>query len=380
MIEPATTPTWAGDRNLRAVLEEDRFTERVPDHFAYRGLADFVLREGQEFRPEPLPSKYSRMEMCRCFENAATLAAADEGLTYVEGIAWGKVPCPHAWCVDDKGSVIDPTWAAGDDWAQLRYFGVPFKTSFVLEMQQHGSSVITAGDGAMLRGIPRAQWHRVIPKFESTALNMDSDQILQSGIVVGDMQAILGAFANDAWFSRSAHEPIGTYELYKAITQTPKEKKAEVIVTLVAAGATASGKLLRVALSEGSVEAAAALLHVGVTEQSAREELHKFDCELEYAVSELSRSGSGYRGNFDSNMDKHHQKWEETLKASKDALPGIVAAIPRPFSFLDEIKTRRTLMAIDEARLRGETFGTPSRPDMPPVVAVSGTSSRARSR
>lgn len=62
-----------------------------------------------------------------CFENAYQLAIA-RGLHYCEGYAVSGalvVPLAHAWCVDDGGSVYDPTWADGGHYfgAQIRMAG-----------------------------------------------------------------------------------------------------------------------------------------------------------------------------------------------------------------------------------------------------------------
>ncbi|MDM9644879.1 hypothetical protein [Rhizobium sp. S163] len=60
--------------------------------------------------------------------------SADE-LFYCEGYAMEKggvwLPIQHAWLVDGAGRVIDPTW---HDASEHVYFGVSFRTSFVLEM------------------------------------------------------------------------------------------------------------------------------------------------------------------------------------------------------------------------------------------------------
>jgi hypothetical protein len=63
----------------------------------------------------------------------------DPSLTYVEGFAsrWHEDSWwfdGHAWCVDNKERVIDPTWRAqfgNIPIEQWRYFGIPFETSFV---------------------------------------------------------------------------------------------------------------------------------------------------------------------------------------------------------------------------------------------------------
>lgn len=76
----------------------------------------------------------------QCYANAI-LALVSQGksnsdeLFYCEGFAieagglW--LPIQHAWLADAHGRVVDPTW---DDAQRYVYFGVAFKTPFVLEM------------------------------------------------------------------------------------------------------------------------------------------------------------------------------------------------------------------------------------------------------
>lgn len=69
------------------------------------------------------PQPPRRMPMGECYTNAAELCLRG-GLHYCEGYAtpaninW---PLPHAWCIDDDGRVVDPTWPDGG-----HYFGTVF--------------------------------------------------------------------------------------------------------------------------------------------------------------------------------------------------------------------------------------------------------------
>ncbi len=45
---------------------------------------------------------------------------------YCEGFADSIVPVLHAWCIDELGNVIDPTWRKGND-----YHGIPYTTEYV---------------------------------------------------------------------------------------------------------------------------------------------------------------------------------------------------------------------------------------------------------
>jgi hypothetical protein len=95
----------------------------------YFGVNDFILREGKVWRPAALPAHVSKGKQNYCFMNALNLAA-DTGFTYVEGVAASVFPTMHAWCVDENGVVVDPTWR---DPANSLYYGVAFRLDYVLE-------------------------------------------------------------------------------------------------------------------------------------------------------------------------------------------------------------------------------------------------------
>jgi hypothetical protein len=91
-------------------------------------FAGFLLEHGRSWKNSPLPKDIKPMTMKLCFCNAAKLAMRRKDLTYVEGFASLIIPTQHAWCVDAKGNVIDPTWR---DAESATYFGIPFKTEFL---------------------------------------------------------------------------------------------------------------------------------------------------------------------------------------------------------------------------------------------------------
>jgi hypothetical protein len=68
--------------------------------------------------PQPRLIGEEFFEQGQCTVNAAE-AADDNGLRYAEGYA--QTPdqpgewIAHAWCVDDDGFVIDPTWTDTDE-------------------------------------------------------------------------------------------------------------------------------------------------------------------------------------------------------------------------------------------------------------------------
>ena len=83
-----------------------------PAQFYYRGLPDFVLREGQFFEPRPLPKGIGHLEISHCYKNAFR-TALEERCFYVEGYAISSsldFPVLHAWNLDSEGFVVDRTW------------------------------------------------------------------------------------------------------------------------------------------------------------------------------------------------------------------------------------------------------------------------------
>lgn len=78
---------------------------------AYANNEDLVLRHGEWFTPRRLPRPYRYRLPRQCYMNSTNLVINHPHLTYVEGFAWcGGIPTSHAWCVDERGLLIDATW------------------------------------------------------------------------------------------------------------------------------------------------------------------------------------------------------------------------------------------------------------------------------
>src|SRR5471032_2854438 len=147
---------------------------------ADRGLARFYLSCGAFFTAAPLPRKYKQFTSSgldtfgQCYASAASLSRLGQRkrLRYAEGLALisgakhaellrgsgdaasvdmgrqlrrSKNPADtfvfatHAWCVDEQGCVVDPTWGGGDGFA---YLGV------VLDLGERNSKLPVIKDGA----------------------------------------------------------------------------------------------------------------------------------------------------------------------------------------------------------------------------------------
>lgn len=70
-----------------------------------------------------------------CFKASANLALGSSEHFYCEGLAtFGSVPIHHAWCVDTRGRVVDPTWddviidrSLHGERRYLQYYGIIFR-------------------------------------------------------------------------------------------------------------------------------------------------------------------------------------------------------------------------------------------------------------
>jgi hypothetical protein len=121
----------------------------------YSCVADFILSLGREFKAAPwtLKEKYHKRTPKECYANATHLALVHPEYTYVEGYCFHDdlIPIAHAWCVDSQGVVFDPTLKNPEDFV---YFGVPFKTDFVVNFIQEKGSYGVIDD-----------WQRHFPMF-----------------------------------------------------------------------------------------------------------------------------------------------------------------------------------------------------------------------
>lgn len=99
--------------------------DKAPEKCVYGSMYEFVLVNGRAYDP---PKDGPGMMNGECFKNAADMAVGNPRMTYVEGFATtGMLPVFHAWCVDEDGNVVDPTWGTKG----TAYFGVPFPTKYL---------------------------------------------------------------------------------------------------------------------------------------------------------------------------------------------------------------------------------------------------------
>lgn len=96
-----------------------------------QSLEGLVLAHGREFHGTALPDGAALGALGECYINAWQLATMVDNLAYVEGYAMSpEVPVPllHAWCADEAGRAVDPTWPSA---ARCAYVGIPLARGFV---------------------------------------------------------------------------------------------------------------------------------------------------------------------------------------------------------------------------------------------------------
>lgn len=119
-------------------------------------MQEFVLREGIDCKPQPLPDRYQPRPPKHCFQNASTLMRKTK-LTYVEGFVIGSdlpIPIHHAWTINITGDVIDPTLREPERYA---YLGVKFTRDEYTEWTAAGISC-----SALLDYVGRVRVKRII--------------------------------------------------------------------------------------------------------------------------------------------------------------------------------------------------------------------------
>jgi hypothetical protein len=102
----------------------------LADYVKVNNINRLLLEKGQFFE-YGVQCKLGTVK--QCFKNATILAECNPTqLIYCEGMALGVIPVWHAWCIDHRGIVHDPTWRKGKVGPDNRvYFGIPLKLHYV---------------------------------------------------------------------------------------------------------------------------------------------------------------------------------------------------------------------------------------------------------
>ena len=117
---------------MRAYLQqtEDFMVDLPISGQGVHTMAGLILKYGVMMSGSPRPADVPKEEKQMCFGNALHLALKRNWL-YVEGYAESVMPLQHAWCIDDEGRVVDPTWEDAEDRA---YLGIPMDPQFVVRL------------------------------------------------------------------------------------------------------------------------------------------------------------------------------------------------------------------------------------------------------
>lgn len=94
-------------------------------------LSKFLLEQGKGMFMDSKSLSGPRATPKECYRNAYQLMMSNN-MTYVEGYCATVIPIEHAWCVNRKGIVVDPTLVMSD-YGPNGYFGVAFNRRFVMQ-------------------------------------------------------------------------------------------------------------------------------------------------------------------------------------------------------------------------------------------------------
>jgi len=112
---------------LRFIQAVPKLIEKRSSRMEYSCIEAFVLAKGK-WRKHISDQPIKRGKMKECYMNAFYLAE-ENNWQYIEGYAAGLIPMLHAWCLDSKKQVVDPTWNDGQ-W----YYGVAIPMKYVYKV------------------------------------------------------------------------------------------------------------------------------------------------------------------------------------------------------------------------------------------------------
>lgn len=138
-VEKPCHPGYMDQRTLSYVQVTDTVVLHIDPKFEQQRVAFMaraLLAHGQQFKRNPFPDGYAKMEPSgRCYDQAMELASQHPELTYCEGTmifdtGRGLFALPHGWCCLDDGTVVDPTcWKLQSD-SKILYLGIPIRRHY----------------------------------------------------------------------------------------------------------------------------------------------------------------------------------------------------------------------------------------------------------
>lgn len=130
----------SGSETARSILQHLRAVETMRN--GAKCFESYLLQHGRFF--QEFGTVVASMTPKACFDNSRRMAMrSPQKYTYCEGYATSVIPMHHAWLIDTKGRVVDPTW--GHRIGSAVYFGVTFTRDEIDECfctSRHGFSML----------------------------------------------------------------------------------------------------------------------------------------------------------------------------------------------------------------------------------------------
>lgn len=121
------------DVGIHDVAELRALAARSPHWFLGDPMATILDRHAVTWMPGTNTYRGRRMRIKDCYRNCGTRASRHLTMTYCEGyIQFLGIPISHAWLLNRKGEVIDPTLRRTEDDPPTPYVGVAFRTEYLI--------------------------------------------------------------------------------------------------------------------------------------------------------------------------------------------------------------------------------------------------------
>ena len=138
---------------LKSLLEKQaQITKEIypQSEWQHNSFEELVLNCGSEFVVHS-PNQIKLNQSFGCYQNCQQLVREYSELIYCEGYALAPdvvIPIRHAWLIDSKGEVIEPTWNDNDS----VYLGIPLGISWFQSVLNQRSAIGREDEISILEG------------------------------------------------------------------------------------------------------------------------------------------------------------------------------------------------------------------------------------